>query len=125
MHARIGIKLDTVMGVAREMGRLIRLSYNGHLPVDELTRYVFALDKLRAALESAINIDAQAAANAPKLPPAPTTVNILTIPPNTFLNDAKLQQLYEKADTFPRRPLIEHVEPTSEPVAEAVRSEPA
>jgi hypothetical protein len=113
------------MGVAREMGRLIRLSYNDHLSVEELTRYVYALDKLRAALESAINIEAQATANAPKPPPAPTTVNILTIPPNTFLDDAKLQQLYAKADSFTRRPLIEHVMAPPEPAAEAVQSEPA
>jgi hypothetical protein len=46
-HARIKVKLDTVMGCAREMGRLIRLSYNGHLPTEELTRYIYALDKTR------------------------------------------------------------------------------
>jgi hypothetical protein len=125
MHARIGIKLDTVMGVAREMGRLIRLSYNGHLPVDELTRYVFALDKLRTALESAINIEAQAAANAPKPPPGAMIVNILTIPSGVFVDDAKMQRLNEAADSFPRRPLIEHVAEPPEPVAEAVQSEPA
>ena len=49
LHARIAVKLDTVMGVAREMGRLIRLSYNGHLLADELTRYIFALDPATSA----------------------------------------------------------------------------
>jgi hypothetical protein len=122
MHARIGIKLDTVMGVAREMGRLIRLSYNDRLSVEELTRYVYALDKLRAALESANAIEVQAAANAPKPPPGAMTVNILTVPSNTFINDAMMQQLNEKADSFPRRPLIEHVTEPSEPAAEAVQS---
>ena len=33
------------MGVAREMGRLIRLSYNGHLPPEELTKYIFRVGK--------------------------------------------------------------------------------
>jgi hypothetical protein len=119
LHARIGVKLDSVMGVAREMGRLIRLSYNGHLPPEELTRYIFALDKLRAALESANAIEIQAAANAPKPPPGAITVNILTVPSGTFVDDAKLQQLHERAHTFPRRPLIEHNEPAP-PIAEDV-----
>jgi hypothetical protein len=121
-HARIAVKLDTIMGVAREMGRLIRLSYNGHLPADELTRYIFALDKLRACLESAVAIEAQAAANAPKPPPGAMTVNILTVPSGTFIDEEMMQRLNEKADSFPRRPLIEHVQPP-EPVAEAVQSE--
>lgn len=78
-HARIKVKLDTVMGVAREMGRLIRLSYNGHLPPEELTKYIFALDKLRACLESAVAIDAAAAAQV-KNEPTALTVNIITVP---------------------------------------------
>jgi hypothetical protein len=50
------------------------------------------------------------------------TVNILTVPPNTFLNEAAMQELSEKANTFPRRPLIEHVTEPSEPAAEVVQS---
>ena len=67
------------MGVAREMGPLIRLSYNGHLPPEELTKYIFALDKLRACLESAVAIDAAAAAQV-KNEPTALTVNIITVP---------------------------------------------
>ena len=78
-HAQIKVKLDTVMGVAREMGRLIRLSYNGHLPPEELTKYIFALDKLRACLESAVAIDAAAAAQV-KNEPTALTVNIIAVP---------------------------------------------
>ena len=36
------------------------------------------------------------------------TVNILTVPSGTFLNEATMQQLNERADTFTRTPLIEH-----------------
>src|SRR6478736_7960068 len=72
-HARITVKLDTVMGVAREMGRLIRLSYNGHLAVGELTGYIYALDKTRSCLEAAIAIEANAVANAP--PPIPAKID--------------------------------------------------
>lgn len=126
LHARNGVKLDTVMGIAREMGRLIRLSYNGHLSIQELTGYVYALDKTRACLESAINLEVQAAANAPKPPPPPTTVNILTVPSGTFLNEATMQRLNEQSDHFPRTPLIEYAElgPTSAPVEAPVVSEP-
>jgi hypothetical protein len=73
------------MGTAKEMGRLIRLSYNGHLAVSELTGYVFALDKTRACLESALAIEAaqqaaaatQAQADAKA---APMAITILTVP---------------------------------------------
>ena len=83
-HARIQVKLDTVMGVAREMGRLIRLSYNGHLPPEELTKYVFALDKLRNCLESAAAIETAAAAATP--PNYSTVVNVISVPSNQFIN---------------------------------------
>lgn len=126
-HARIKVKLDTVMGVAREMGRLIRLSYNGHLAPEELTKYIFALDKLRACLESAINIDLQAQANAPSPPPPATTINILSVPSGVFVDDAMRERINENADSFDRRPLIDHAaEPTSGPITltELRQSEP-
>jgi hypothetical protein len=118
LHARNGVHLSSVMGVVQEMARLLRLSYNGHLPSTELTRYVYALDRIRAGIESAKNLEIQMAAVAPKPPPPPTTVNILTVPSGTFLDEAAMQKLSEKADTFPRRPLIEHVEPPPQPTAE-------
>ena len=49
------------MGVAREMGRLIRLSYNGHLPPEELTKYIFALDNFAPVLRAQL----------PSMPPLP------------------------------------------------------
>jgi hypothetical protein len=125
LHARNGVHLNSVMGVVNEMARLLRLSYNGHLPSTELTRYIYALDRIRAGVESAKNLEIQAAAVAPKPPPPATVVNILTVPPGTRINDATMKQLNEQADSFPRRSLIEHVAAPSEPVAEAVRSEPA
>jgi hypothetical protein len=48
----------------------------------------------------------------------------LTVPSGVFLDEATMQRINENADSFPRRPLIEHVEPTSEPIVEeAVQSE--
>jgi hypothetical protein len=92
------------MNVAREMGRLIRLSYNGHLPPEELTKYVFALDKLRACLESA---EAQAAAAAAKVPPVPSkvSISIISVPSGCHFNNAQMEQL-SRGDTSPLQ--IEH-----------------
>ena len=92
-HARIRVKLDTVMGVAREMGRLIRLSYNGHLPAEELTRYIFALDKLRACLESAVAIEADAIANAPAVP-STVHISIGTVPSGSYFTKEAAEQLH-------------------------------
>ena len=107
------------MGIAREMGRLIRLSYNGHITISELTGYMYALDKTRACLESALNLEAEAAAKAPP-PPSNMHVSIVAVPSGVFVNDEMMQRLHENVDSFPRRPLIEHV---MEPAAETVRSE--
>jgi hypothetical protein len=97
LHARTTVKLDTVMGVAREMGRLIRLSYNGHISVSELTGYVYALDKTRAALESAIAIEADIKANAPPPPPGDFHINIVSIPSNHFVSSEQLAKDYDWA----------------------------
>ncbi len=51
--------LDTVAGVRREMGRLYRMSLNGKLPSDELTRLVYVLKEIRACLESELLSDVQ------------------------------------------------------------------
>jgi hypothetical protein len=101
MHARVKVKLDTVMGVAREMGRLIRLSYNGHLPPEELTKYIFALDKLRGCLESAVAIEANAIANAPPPPPGETHINIMTIPAGHFVTREQLEAGYDWGKSWP------------------------
>lgn len=113
------------MRVAKEMGRLIRLSYNGHLPAEELTKYVFALDKLRACLESAISIEANAIANAPPPPPGDVTINVLTIPEGRFLTPEQMATGYDwgkemaAAETVIETELIEHMPPAKpEPVAE-------
>jgi hypothetical protein len=83
------------MGVAREMGRLIRLSYNGHISVSELTGYVYALDKTRAALESAlaIAIEADTKANAPAPPPAKIAVSIVSVPAGVFISAEQSAQI--------------------------------
>ena len=93
LHARTTVKLDTVMGVAREMGRLIRLYYNGHISVSELTGYVYALDKTRACLEAAIAIEANAIANASPSIPTKIDVSIITVPSGHFVSNEQLQQM--------------------------------
>jgi hypothetical protein len=71
-----------------------------------------------ACLESAINIELQAAANAPSPPPPPTTINILTVPSGTFVNDAMMQRINESADSFDRRALLDYAaEPTQVAIA--------
>jgi hypothetical protein len=81
------------MGVAREMGRLIRLSYNGHLAVGELTGYIFPLDKTRSCLEAAIAIEANAVANAPPPIPAKIDVSIITVLAGHFVSEKQFQQI--------------------------------
>jgi hypothetical protein len=103
-HARIAVKLDTVMGVAREMGRLIRLSYNGHLPPEELTKYIFSLDKLRTCLESAIAVD-DAAVERAKTEPTTLCVNVIAVP----------EGHYQQADGSFRPNAMLQIEHTPEP----------
>jgi hypothetical protein len=79
-----------------------------------------SLDKVRACLESAAAIEANAIANTPKAPPPPVKINIYSVPANTRINDATLQRLDENSDAFPRRSLIDYVEPTPEPDARSL-----
>jgi hypothetical protein len=137
-HARIKVKLDTVMGVAREMGRLIRLSYNGHLAPEELTKYVFALDKLRGCLESAANIEATAkaaeadaaqateAARAAQARRAPVIVNVLSVPQGCFLTHEQMRPKWQldgvESEHCPPALAIEHC---AEPVDPRTPDAPA
>jgi hypothetical protein len=127
-HARIKVKLDTIMGVAREMGRLIRLSYNGHLAPEELTRYVFALDKLRACLESAaIEANAvQAAQAAANAEPRIVNVRVVSIPSGHYLRadgsfapmSAGMLQIEHEPAPEPEKPQLEEPAPApAEPSA--------
>jgi hypothetical protein len=137
-HARIAVRLDSVMSVAREMGRLIRLSYNGHLAPEELSKYVFCLDKLRCCLESAANIEAQAkaaeaeaaqateAAQAAQAARAPVTINVMSVPSGCFLSPEQLRPKWAfdglTSEHTPSAPTIEHhTEPVdcSSPTASA------
>jgi hypothetical protein len=95
LHARVTVKLDTVMGIAREMGRLIRLSYNGHITISELTGHMYALDKLRGCLESAIAIETAAKAAAPPPAPGNVAISILSVPSGYFLSEAQRREDYK------------------------------
>jgi len=53
------IALDTLAGVRGEMARLYRLALNGRIPSDEMTRFIYALKEIRAALEAEILTDVQ------------------------------------------------------------------
>ena len=79
------------MGIAREMGRLIRLSYNGHITIGELTGYVYALDKARAA-ESALTIEAENAKRAPAIS-SKIDVSIITVPSGHFISAEQADQI--------------------------------
>jgi hypothetical protein len=56
---RNAMPLDSIVGVRREMGRLYRLSLNGRLPADELTKLVFTLREIRCCLEAEALTDVQ------------------------------------------------------------------
>ena len=104
------------MGVAREMGRLIRLSYNGHLPAEELTRYVFALDKLRGCLESAIEIEAAAAERAKAAAEAQDTcgliaINVIEVPAGLY---RQADGSYQPLTTIEHMPALEEKPSTTE-----------
>jgi hypothetical protein len=51
--------LDSIVGVRQEMGRLYRLSLNGRLPADELTKLVFTLREIRVCIEAEALNDVQ------------------------------------------------------------------
>jgi hypothetical protein len=53
------VVLDTVAGVRREMARLYRLGLNGKIESGELTRLVYVLKEVRAAIEAEKLIDIQ------------------------------------------------------------------
>jgi hypothetical protein len=112
------------MAIASEQGRIYRATINGMISTADGARLTYQLREMRCTRES-INAEAiQAAVNAPKPPPPPpTTVNILTIPSGTFVDEATMQRLNETADSFPRTPLIEYVELGPEPGV--AREEPA
>ncbi len=51
--------LDTLAGVRGEMARLYRLGLNGRIPSDEMTKFVYVLREIRAALEAELLTDVQ------------------------------------------------------------------
>jgi hypothetical protein len=51
--------VDTLAGVRSEMARIYRLGLNGKLRSDEMTRFIYALKEIRAALESELLTDLQ------------------------------------------------------------------
>ncbi len=51
--------LDTLASVRGEMSRLYRAALNGRIPSDEMTRYIYALKEIRAALEAEMLTDVQ------------------------------------------------------------------
>ena len=51
------VKLNTVGAILAEMQRLYRGARSGTLPVEDLTRFIFALEKIRGTVEAAQVID--------------------------------------------------------------------
>src|SRR6476619_1632097 len=59
LSPRNAMALDTLAGVRGEMARLYRLALNGRIRSDEMTRFIYALQEIRACLESETLIDIQ------------------------------------------------------------------
>ena len=59
LSPRNAMALDTLAGVRGEMSRLYRLGLNGRIRSDEMTRFIYVLKEIRAALEAEILIDVQ------------------------------------------------------------------
>ena len=53
------MSLDTLAGIRAEMARLYRLSLNGKIRSDEITRFIYALKEIRACLEAETLTDVQ------------------------------------------------------------------
>ena len=53
------MSLDTLAGIRAEMARLYRLSLNGKIRSDEMTRFIYALKEIRACLEAETLTDVQ------------------------------------------------------------------
>ena len=67
-----------------------------------------AKSEMRPIKDTIPLVEANAIVNAPKPAPPAVKINILTVPSGTYVNEAMMQRLNEKSDTFPRRSLIEH-----------------
>ena len=59
LSPRNAMALDTLVGVRGEMARLYRLGLNGKIRSDEMTRFIYALREIRAALEAELLTDVQ------------------------------------------------------------------
>jgi len=59
LSPRNAMALDTLAGVRGEMARLYRLGLNGRIRSDEMTRFVYVLKEIRAALEAELLTDVQ------------------------------------------------------------------
>jgi len=59
LSPRNAMALDTLAGVRGEMARLYRLGLNGRIRSDEMTRFIYALKEIRAALEAELLTDVQ------------------------------------------------------------------
>ena len=59
LSPRNAMALDTLAGVRGEMARLYRLGLNGRIRSDEMTRFIYALKEIRAALEAEVLTDVQ------------------------------------------------------------------
>jgi hypothetical protein len=57
--SRNAVALNTLAGVRGEMARLYRLTLNGRIRSDELTRLIYALKEIRACLEAELLTDVQ------------------------------------------------------------------
>jgi hypothetical protein len=98
------VKLRTVGDILNEMRRLYRGSRSGNVPPEDLTRLMFALDKIRNTLEAAAPmIDSVTGA------PVYNEVNLIGIPPNWSVIGLLGDQVHMPNKILPRlRELLPH-----------------
>ena len=75
------VKLNTVGNILAEMQRLYRSARSGNLPVEDLSRFIFALKEIRGTVEAGQTIDHIAG----KAGPYVSQINVIGIPSGWFV----------------------------------------
>jgi hypothetical protein len=105
-----GFKLDSVKAVRREMARCYRLTLNGKMPSEVLSRLIYALEKISAMLE--IERD-QAVVEQPS---GDTNIIIRSVPSGSFLSpDGKLVDSATAAELWALHHTVRLPPPASPP----------
>jgi hypothetical protein len=108
-------RLDSLIAIASEMGRVYRSTINGMISTSDGARLIYQLKEIRAARE-AVNAEAALAiANVPPPPPAKIDVSIITVPAGHFISPEQSQQIANGE-------FLKQVEHTSIPLSDYARN---